>query len=555
MNMTDDAHEASALAQWPHATYRDLPFPELNGNIFARALVAPRSYEAWEEILGTGNPPFSPSERTLPNHIRAILVRRLWRYYEPLERHCALAMDIDALLAWTYLGRNPLAPSFIEHLQKSYDAIQRTGIGSLPAEHNRPIEGIVLLAAGGSGKTVTVLKVLAQYPQRLLHAEYGRYQVVHMCVDFPVRVSANELVVALYDKLRALAPAGMMPPLTQLERANVMRVLAKFAHFALQLGVGLIVIDELQNISPESSGGAEIVVNAVQELVNLVRIPIIFVGTLEAMNVLGLNVRSARRASASGDCIWDRLPRSSGRVDSNGKPFKSEFEFVLEGLCLRQLIRKPVEPTPEIAEAFYEETQGIIALLVMLFMLVEIEAIRDGSETITPEFIRKVATTRMRLMKRLVDAYRKQDMAAVAQFERVHGTRKVSQWMADNVERAIARVVPEPPKRHRTGTLSLPVVKQEAIAFLQEVFGFAQADALGAIEAIGEAGDEMGTTTLVNRVLADTGRLSNASGGGSAETEYGAVDPQDWRVKTKGLAGSAARDALPRPTTPRSNED
>lgn len=520
------------LDNWLRASYRTPEIPELKGNVFASALVPPRSHTQWLELLQT-YPPVSAKDRELPNHTRAILVRRVWNYFEPLERHAAFALDVEALLAWAYLGRDPLAPPHIKQLQAAYESLQAGGSDALPTERNRPVEGLTLLGPGGSGKSATLQRVLAQFPQRLFHAKHGLYQVVYVMLDFPSRVGAAELVAALYAALAKLAPPGTMPPLTRDERANTARSIPKFALFALQLGLGLIVIDEVQNITPESSGGSHIIKNTLQNLANLVRIPFVLVGTLEAMEVLGTDLRAARRVTASGDRLWGRL-LLTGYNRKDQEP--TELEYLLDGLLEMQLVRKPTKLSAELTEAFYEETQGVVALLVMLFMLAQIEAIRDGSETLTPESVRATANKRMRLVKGLVDAYRKGDPIAVAQFERRHSGKKVNSWARETVEKSIDRVEQKAPTRARLSAEGLTPAMVDAAAVLQDVFNSTRTSALAAIQALGERAHHMNLTALVNAAIKANERPAAALSEQS--------DPDDWRVRSAGLEGEAARNAL-----------
>jgi AAA domain len=532
------------LADWPVADYRESPVPELRGNIFAEALPHPRTYESWEKIL-VQYPPFSPEERALPAHARALRVRRLRNYFEPLERHCAFALDVATLLLWSYEGRDPNAPPFIEQLQRSYDEIQKGKDVPLITRSERPIEALLLLGPSGSGKTVTLQKVLSQYPQRLWHPKHGRCQIVWMSIDFPVRVGATEMALALYEGLAALAPPGAMPPLSRSER-NVHSALKLFAHYALQFGLGLIVIEEAQNITPQSSGGSEVVINTTQALANLVRIPFIFTGTLKAMDVLGIDVRSVRRVSASGDYVWERLMFDTRGVTAKELPKNSEFVFLLQGLVEMQLIRHPAVLDRELAQAFYDETQGIVALLVTLFMLVQLEAIRNGSETMKAEFVRDVAAKRMKLVKRLVDAYRRNDQAAVAQFERDMSARKLHQWMSGTVGKATTRVAPDVPSRERRAGGELSLAQQQAVDFLRGAHGFTQADAVEAVKALGDDTADLEPPEICRQVLAAMRRDPARTTGAETVPTHPSQQPGDWRQATEGLEGEAALSALDR---------
>ncbi len=423
--------DSPAPSGWLKASYRTHEIPDLEGNIYAMALPPLADRNTWAERL-RHLPRFDPAERDLSREVRAGIIRtRLPLLFVPLLRHLNLAQDISALLHTGYVGRDPLAPDFTIELQRSYDAIQSGAGAHLPIEQQRPITGITLLGPSGSGKTCTSDRILAQFPQRIWHAEHRRFQIVYLKVDFPVVVSADQLARKIYGELRRLAPPGAVPAL-RVKESNAEIVIPLIAHYANLLGLGLIILEELQNVSGAKSGGQTVVLNVLQALANLTRIPIVLTGTLRALPLLNAEIRTARRSSASGDYVWDRLRRDD--------PRDQEFLLLMKALFAYQWLRNPTELSDELLDAFYEHTQGIVSLVVTLFILTQLDALLLKEERISAKLVATTVSKRLRITQRLVDAYRRGDDMAAADLEYELSGPRFAEMLQERMNQGVDRI-------------------------------------------------------------------------------------------------------------------
>ncbi|MBN0802868.1 TniB family NTP-binding protein, partial [Pseudomonas aeruginosa] len=87
------------------------------------------------------------------------------------------------------------------------------------------------------------------------------------------------------------------------------RLLASMCQVANLHALGVLIIDEVQNLNEARSGGAEKMHNFFVSLVNTIGVPIIQVGTHRASKFFQRTFRAARRVSGLGSIRWDRLPR------------------------------------------------------------------------------------------------------------------------------------------------------------------------------------------------------------------------------------------------------
>jgi hypothetical protein len=134
-------------------------------------------------------------------------------------------------------------------------------------------------------------------------------------------------------------------------------------------------------------------------------VPVILIGTSKAMPILQGQFRQARRSSGHGDLIWNRMKKE-----------RNWITFV-ESIWKYQWIREDVPLTAQMLDAVYEETQGIIVLAVVLYVLLQEDAIRSERETFDVEDIRRVARERMALVQPMLKALRDDNKKEIDRYE------------------------------------------------------------------------------------------------------------------------------------------
>ena len=176
------------------------------------------------------------------------------------------------------------------------------------------------------------------------------------------------------------------------------------AHIATLHGLGVLVIDEIQNLSFLKSGGAEKMLNYFTQLINTIGVPVVLIGTFKAMKLLSGSFSQARRSAGQGDLIMDRL--------SEGE----EWNFFLESLWKYQWTASATPLKPQLNKKMYELSQGIIDIAVKLYMLAQWQAIEDGNdnERITAALLEAVSEQHMQLVKPMLKVLRRNDPEALA---------------------------------------------------------------------------------------------------------------------------------------------
>ena len=169
----------------------------------------------------------------------------------------------------------------------------------------------------------------------------------------------------------------------------------------------MLVIDEIQSLSLAKSGGAEKMINFFMTLINTIGVPVVLIGTNKAMSILQSQFRQARRGSGQGDMFFDRV-QSKDEVSWN---------LFIEGLFEYQWIRKPCQLNQELSDVLYEESQGIFDIAIKLFVMAQVRAIATNKEEITPKLIRYISKENLKLVRPMLDALKKGNIAKISHYE------------------------------------------------------------------------------------------------------------------------------------------
>lgn len=385
------------------AQYTTSTIDDHRGNPLIEALPVIKNDQQWlEQLLSLAA--FDPSERHHDAYLRGYMVARLKDIFIPSDRHHALARRLDQVIRAGYRTRNPRSPEWKAKVHDLFAKAQAQGVAIRQVfGEARQICSYSVIGLSGMGKSTTTESILAAYPQHLLHTELNLHQIVWLKVDCPRDGSVKDLAVAILraiDRVLGTEHAGRLP-----RNATAAVIMARVGHLLNVHSVGVLVLDEMQNLSVKRSGGREEMLNWFQELVNEHGVPIVLLGTPKARAVLGIDVRIARRSGIAGSTQWG--PMASGQ----------EFRLLLETLWEYQWLRQPGPLTEEMVDEMYRQTQGVNAFVVDMFLVAQLHALRSGCETLTPEIIKKVAQGEFAQLQPYLNALRSGDPRRLAKFE------------------------------------------------------------------------------------------------------------------------------------------
>lgn len=239
--------------------------------------------------------------------------------------------------------------------------------------------GFSVIGASGSGKTTSMVAALQYYPQVIMHEEENRryYQLTYIRVECP----SNGSMASFYDFClneiqRVLGNLTCIPNWQELKKIDQKEQMIK--KLVNRLNLGVIVIDEIQNLLRFRKKDT---LNQLLTLSNDIQVPLIFIGTYQAYQLLAeSNFYSVRRFGE----IVDVERYQKDRL----------WDYMIEQLWELQWLREKVPLTDAFKEVFYCETGGIIDRVLMLFQAAQISAIENGMDTakdFTPKFIETIS--------------------------------------------------------------------------------------------------------------------------------------------------------------------
>jgi hypothetical protein len=385
------------------ACYVPTTHPLNTGNPLIDALPAIRSDAEWIAQLANV-PKFNPQEQKLESHLRSYKLSLLKRLFIPTAEHRRLARRIDQMIRWGYENRPPDSPERTALLQLAYERAQSAGAATkIVYAECQPICTSSLIGCSGMGKSTGVESILGSIPQCLYHQSHRMTQIVWLKVDCPRNGSVTDLARAILRAFDRVLGTDFVARIGSREGPDVL--LAQAALYALANHLGILVLDEMQNLTVKKSGGREEMLNWFQSLVNEFKIPIFLMGTYKARSVLGLNMRHARRGAVVGSSTWDPL--------SNGP----EFAYLVKKMWQYSWLRETGELTQEMLDSIHEETQGVRAFIIDMFLVAQLHALWKGAETITPELFRTVARTEFAPVQPMLNALRSKDLKRLQKFE------------------------------------------------------------------------------------------------------------------------------------------
>lgn len=327
------------------------------------------------------HPPYDESMCHLPSEIRLQLLGNLYEVYQPLQMTIALYYQTYTAMQHSFSQKMTIAD--VGEYHRNYADMQNRRITASTGGGN----SFSVIGVSGLGKSSALQQVLALFPPVIEHKQYNEKSLI--CKQIPyitVQTPHDGSIKALC--LDLMLQVDEMCGTTHYKRALSNKLtgdmlVSQISNITKNINLGLLVIDELQNISFAKSGGGVRLLNFLVQLINSAHLSICMVGTPQVLSVLQTEFRSARRATG---LVYDRL-------QNNG-----EFALLLETLWRYQFTQKKAKLTAEMRNWIYRKTQGIPDILVKLLYQSQQRAIMDGTETISINILERAYKDSMQIV-------------------------------------------------------------------------------------------------------------------------------------------------------------
>jgi hypothetical protein len=383
------------------AFYSPPELPKFGGNPLIEALPLTNTRKQAAKLMQRF-PDYGDEMRLLPMHLRAHAAMDLLHFFQPLPIHMRLEGMISRVIRDSYLSRNPMNPCYAGTLEERLQFFKN----GWDAGHFAPTAaGFSILGMSGVGKSTGLRRVLHLYPQIILHSNYkGRNftkaQIVWLTLECPKDGSTRALCLSFFEALDALLGTTYKRDFDRRWRTTNELSLA-MANIASRHHLGVLGIDEIQNLNVAKSGGADEMLNFFVNLVNTIGLPVILVGTYEAAHLLGGSFRQARRGSGQGDLVWDWMR------------FDEDWRLFVETLWDLQYVREKCPLTTDLCRALHEVSYGVTDLAIRIYLAAQIRATETGQEEITEGLLRSAYRDDFRLMSRIVEVLKSGDSEAI----------------------------------------------------------------------------------------------------------------------------------------------
>lgn len=230
------------------------------------------------------------------------------------------------------------------------------------APHHTRVQNLLLVGEPANGKTTLVTRF--EETDGVRHQdERGDPVCPIILAQAPPSADEKALYISILE--RFWAPYRPSEP--------VVRLRYQVVHMMRACQVRMLIIDELHSVLTGTALKQREVMNALKLLCNELRIPIVGVGTREAVRVLHTDPQHASRFDVIALPLW--------KVDAEFQRLLASFERLLP-------LREPSNlHAPELAKKLHFLCEGNIGNLSRLLVTCARTAIENGSERITLDLL------------------------------------------------------------------------------------------------------------------------------------------------------------------------
>ena len=375
------------------------------GNPVIEALPEPLPLDELIDAL-TYFPPYDEAERQYESFDRQLSPAQIHTCFIPRSIHIEMTRKFHSALCLGYASRNPMTASFVSDLTELSNCIKAKDSNFEQTRLSNAISaGFSVFGSSGTGKSSAMNRIEDLYPQIIEHKSYmGRpfhyKQIVWMKLECPPDGQLKGLLVNFFSEFDRLTGDTTLTKFAKNGRATIDQLIPQMSLIARRHSLGVLVIDEIQNLVKTKLGTKEEMLKCLKSLVNVVGIPIIHIGTPEAISVLSDGLMNARRSTGMGAVFMDVFDKKS-----------DEWLMFIHRIWDFQWTSTFTPITPEISNLMFDLSAGIANVAANIYIAVQEAAIKQGeiggNEKITVQLIKEVAKSpSFSMLEKNVDSIR-----------------------------------------------------------------------------------------------------------------------------------------------------
>ncbi|WP_321886443.1 ATP-binding protein [Paraburkholderia bannensis] len=389
------------------ATYTPTGIRRFDGLPFIEAL--PPLPETREDLLlQLSNYPNRPSgkDRTKSEIVRIMELSSVGDVVYPFPDYGESALELAKILRESYVARNPFTAIDVQRrraLASSADTFP------FPTDWKSSAQGHIMVGITGSGKSTFSNAFLLRYPQLIQHTAFGDQplvarQIVYVVLSVPHDATLKGLCIQFFTEVDRILGDTEYSKVAKSVRTIALMV-QLMHHVASIVSLGLIIVDDVQNLRAAKGANAEYLLNLFSEIVERVGVSLFLMATPAIDKVLTHVVRNTRKSASSG-CVA-LLPMAK----------KSDiWKAFSEAYWDYTYTHKKNRLTSDIRDAWWDASGGDPAFAALAFLLTQQNAIGRAEEVDEQGFLRTRATN-MAILQPAIEALRTRKVSVLRRFD------------------------------------------------------------------------------------------------------------------------------------------
>lgn len=340
----------------------DVP-QEYIGNPYIEALLPMMEIKEFFQLI-MNLPKFDENYRFEKNIYRNSKLVEIYKYVVPNQNFFDLYCTLWRMLFTTYTDRNSFD---VSHVRRQYSmlllkqSMDETWTGTTG-------ESLLITAPSGFGKTFMIRRVLQSLSQVIDHTEYDgkafrQPQVLWIYLKIPSNANRKSLCHLFLEEIdRCVGTSYSKDIKTSTQIGNYERI---FRTIIETYKLGLLVVDEMQNLSVSKAGGDQEFLNFFSELSEQWRMGLVLVGTPNIIPTLEKTFTATRRLTSGGDKHYKRFKKD----DPIWKSLVTTmwpYQYVTHPCQLYDVKRQITDQ--KLFDEIYKLTQGIPFVFAFLFI-------------------------------------------------------------------------------------------------------------------------------------------------------------------------------------------
>ncbi|KAA1013150.1 ATP-binding protein [Paraburkholderia panacisoli] len=361
-------------------------------------------------LLQLSNYPDPPtgSLRQASEIVRTMELSTLSDVVYPFPDYAESALDLSKIIRESYVARNPLNAIDI---QRRHALASNCADGvPFPADWKSSAQGHFMMAITGMGKSTFWNAFSLHYPQVINHAAYGNHpllarQIVYIVLSVPHDATLKGLCIQFFDEIdRILGDTEYSKAARSAPSISLMVEL--MGTVATAVSLGLIVIDDVQNLRAAKGTTAEFLLNLFSAIVERLGISLFLMSTPAIDKVLVNIVRNTRKSASSG-CVY--IPPMTRRSNL--------WKDFTETYWTYTFVKRKKRLTDSIRDAWWDASAGDTAFAVLAFMLTQQNAIGGTVEEVNEQGFQRTTATNLAILQPAIAALRSRRISTLQRFD------------------------------------------------------------------------------------------------------------------------------------------